>query len=108
MATIEECRQALTSFAERMAGSGEGAGMDRTLSYHVRDLDVTFSGEVRNGELVDLTLEPRPQAQIRFSSTSDDLLALTNGQLDAGKAFASGRLGVQAGIRDLFKLKSMF
>lgn len=112
MATIEQCRQSLEEFASSLGRSeaerpGAGTDLDRTFSYHVRDLDVTFSGRLTGGRLVGLDTAPAPKAQIRLASTSDDLLALTSGELDAASAWSSGRLSVQAGVLDLLKLKSM-
>ena len=38
---------------------------------------------------------------------SDDLIALTDGELDFAKAWLSGRIKVEASVRDLLKLRSM-
>ena len=38
---------------------------------------------------------------------SDDLLELVAGRLDAGKAFASGRLKIKASVLDLIKLRKL-
>ena len=40
--------------------------------------------------------------------TSDDLVALVNGSLNAGSAWASGRLKIKAGVRDMLRLRSIF
>ena len=80
---------------------------DRSLSCHVPDLDVTFSGQLDDGRIVDITTEPAPRAQIRLTASSDDLVALTAGDLSFGQAWMSGRVKVEAGVRDLLKLRSM-
>lgn len=110
MATLEECRAAVTDLAERMQSSGDKTGLgERTVSCHVSDLGVTFHGQLKNGELTGITTEEQPKrAQIRFTSSSDDLVALTEGSLDVGKAWLSKRIKIEASMVDLIKLKSMF
>ena len=48
-----------------------------------------------------------PKADIRLTMTSDDLLALTDGQLNFGSAWASGRVKLEAGLRDLLRLRKI-
>ena len=114
MATLAECRSAL----DRLSGNLEGAdgdvrgaaALDRSLSCHIRDLDVTFTGRLTNGriQVVD-TLDgpPRERAQIRLAMNGDDLLAMVDGELNFAKAWGAGRVRLEAGLRDLLKLKSM-
>ena len=111
MATIEQCRTALEHLSDRLAGVDEDDkkqhAFDRTLSCHVPDLDTTFSGRLENGHIVGLTTDEAERAQIRITAASDDLVALTDGDLDFGKAWLGGRVKVEAGVRDLLKLRSM-
>jgi hypothetical protein len=109
VATIEQCRTALDRVAETLGGGDNGSNLDldRSLSCRVTDLDTTFSGHLRGGHLEDITTEQRPPAQIRFTTKSDDLVALADGQLHFAKAWASGRLKVEASLRDLFRLRSL-
>ena len=51
---------------------------------------------------------PAGDAQIRLTMTSDDLLALVDGSLHLASAWATGRIKVEAGVRDLLKLRSIF
>ena len=112
MATEEECRAALQRLTSRLAASDDGRqrarGFDRTISCQVPDLAVTFFGRLSDGHIGDLTTDPAPRAQIRFIVQSDDLVAMTDGRLQPGEAWKSGRLKVQAGMMDLLKLRSMF
>lgn len=110
MATLEECRAAVIGLAERMQSSGDKTGLgERTVSCHVSDLGVTFHGQLKNGELTDITTDEQPaKAQIRLTSSSDDLVALTDGSLDLAKAWLSKRIKIEASMIDLIKLKSMF
>lgn len=112
MASLEECHAALERLAERIAGVDEAErrqhAFDRTLSCHVPDLGVTFAGALSDGHIADITTGPAPRAQIRLTASSDDLVALTDGHLDLGRAWLSGRLKVEAGVRDMLKLRSIF
>ena len=111
MATIGECRTALEDLASRLRGVDENDrkrhAFDRSLSCHVPDLKVTFSGNLSDGHIVDITTDPAPKAQIRLTASSDDLVALTQGDLNFGQAWLSGRVKVEAGVRDLMRLRSM-
>jgi|SRR3954453_1940970 hypothetical protein len=110
MATAEQCRQALTQIAARLAADPEAAArvnLDRSLACEIRDLKVAFHGRLRNGTITDLTDGDDPKAQIRLSLSGDDLLALVAGQLGFGSAFASGRVSVKASFTDLLKLRKL-
>ena len=110
MATVEQCEEALHGLAGRMAGSSGNAanGFDRSLSCSLNDLAVVFGGRLHDGQLTDIAQIKDPAAQIRLTMTSDDLLRLVDGELNLAKAWASGRIKVQAGVRDLLKLRSIF
>lgn len=114
MATIEECRAALDKLSDNMA-SAEGdvrtaAALDRSLSCRVTDLDVTFVGRLKDGriEVLDTLQGPPPdKAQIRLAMAGDDLVAMVDGKLNFAKAWGSGRVKLEAGLRDLFRLRTL-
>ncbi|MCX5556582.1 SCP2 sterol-binding domain-containing protein [Streptomyces sp. NBC_00038] len=114
MATIEECRTALEKLSDNMA-SAEGdvrtaAALDRSLSCRITDLDITFVGRLRDGRIEVLdTLQgpPAEKAQIRLTMSGDDLVAMVNGELNFAKAWGSGRVKLEAGLRDLFRLRTL-
>ncbi|MFJ6612908.1 SCP2 sterol-binding domain-containing protein [Streptomyces sp. NPDC091289] len=114
MATMAECRSALDKLSDNLAAA-EGdvrgaAALDRSLSCHIKDLDITFTGRLADGRIsVRDTVEgpPREKAEIRLAMTGDDLVALVDGDLNFAKAWASGRVRLEAGFRDLLKLKSL-
>lgn len=110
MATLEECQAALADLTERMQSSDDKPALsDRTLSCHVPDLAVTFHGELRGGQLVDITTaESSTRAQIRLIASSDDLVALVDGTLDLGRAWLTKRVKIEASMMDMIKLKTMF
>ncbi|MET9498006.1 SCP2 sterol-binding domain-containing protein [Streptomyces sp. NPDC006552] len=114
MATTQECRAALDRLSDTMAGAdGEvraAAALDRTLSCHVTDLDVTFSGRLRDGRIEVLATRPGPpaeKAQLRLAMTGEDLVALVEGRLNFAKAWASGRVRLEASFRDLLRLRTL-
>lgn len=112
MASLEQCHTALERLSERIAAVDESErkqhSFDRSLSCHVPDLGVTFSGDLSDGHLRNITTDPMPKAQVRLTATSDDLVSLTDRGLDLGKSWLSGRIKIEARVRDLLKLRTMF
>ncbi|GGY01155.1 SCP2 sterol-binding domain-containing protein [Streptomyces minutiscleroticus] len=114
MATTEECRSALDKLSDSMADANgkvrSAAAFDRSLSCHITDLDVTFTGRLDQGRIEVLdTLQgpPREKAQIRLAMTGDDLVALVDGELHFARAWGAGRVRLEAGFRDLLRLRSL-
>jgi hypothetical protein len=111
MATIEECITALQSVLGPIAANKAAAGLDRSLSCRLTDLDQVLLGRLKAGTVRDLHAVPDgpsvPRADIRLTMTSEDLLALTRGDLSFAKAWSSGRLKLEAGIRDILRLRSL-
>ncbi|QEV17350.1 alkyl sulfatase C-terminal domain-containing protein [Streptomyces alboniger] len=114
MATMAECRTALDELSDSLA-SADGdvrgaAALNRSLSCHITDLDATFTGRLENGRIALLDTHegpPRDKAEIRLAMTGDDLVALVGGELGFAKAWASGRVRLEAGFRDLLKLRAL-
>jgi hypothetical protein len=111
MATIDECTTALQGVLGPIASSKAAEGLDRSLSCRLTDLDQVLLGRLTAGAVRGLHAVPDgpavPRADIRLTMTSDDLLALTGGELSFAKAWSSGRLRLEAGIRDILRLRSV-
>ncbi|MFD7613594.1 SCP2 sterol-binding domain-containing protein [Streptomyces sp. NPDC059828] len=114
MATTEECRSALDRLSDNLAAvDGElrgAAALDRSLSCHITDLGITFTGRLRAGRIEVLdTLDgpPAKKADVRLAMTGDDLVAMVDGKLNFAKAWASGRVRLEAGFRDLLRLRAL-
>ncbi|MFE9256950.1 SCP2 sterol-binding domain-containing protein [Streptomyces sp. NPDC006879] len=114
MATIEECRAALDQLSVNLARADGAvrttAALDRSLSCHITDLDTTFTGRMSDGRIQVAAASPGPpasRAQIRLSMTGEDLVALVDGRLHFAKAWASGRVRLEAGLRDLVRLRTL-
>ncbi|MCB5167052.1 sterol-binding protein [Streptomyces bambusae] len=114
MATIEQCRDALGRLSDSLTRADgavrSAASMDRSLSCHLTDLDTTFRGRLAGGRILVDGAEPGPpreKAAIRLAMTGDDLVAVVGGDLNFAKAWASGRIRLEAGFRDLLRLRSL-
>lgn len=114
MASQQECEQAVQSLVDRVAALDPELRrkhtMDRTLSWRVPDLDLGFLAKLDANGLSGLDVdaaETTTSAQIRLTSTSDDLVALLAGALAAPVAWATGRLKVEASVFDLIRLRTL-
>jgi hypothetical protein len=111
MATIDECVTALKGILGDLAANPAAAGLDRSMSCRLLDLGQVVQGRLRDHGVHDLQVMPDdpsvPKADIRFEMASDDLIALTEGRLHFGSAWAHGRVKVHAGVRDLLRLRKL-
>ncbi|MDI3407343.1 SCP2 sterol-binding domain-containing protein [Streptomyces cavernicola] len=114
MATIAECSSALSRLSDNLAqADGEvrgAAALDRSLSCRITDLDVTFTGRLEDGRIRVADVHegpPREKAQIRLAMTGDDLVAMVDGELNFAKAWGTGRVRLEAGFRDLLRLRAL-
>ncbi|MFF4383594.1 alkyl sulfatase C-terminal domain-containing protein [Kitasatospora sp. NPDC092039] len=114
MANAEECQEALEQLSRNMAKSTgdvrKAAALDRSLSCRITDLDLTFTGQLRDGRIQDVVASPgapAEKAEIRLTMSSDDLVALVGGGLNFASAWASGRVKLEAGFRDLLRLRTL-
>lgn len=112
MATLEEARAALEQIAGRLTDLDPDElarhVVERTISCRVPDLDLVFLTRVHPGgldgfEIVDST----NGAQVRLTVNSDDLVALAHDELGVAKAWASGRLKIEASLGDLLRLRKI-
>jgi hypothetical protein len=116
VASQQDCEEALQRVGELLAGADPAATAKldgRSLSCAVRDLDLLYLGSLEHGALAGIHLVPPderaalPHAQLRLSLDGDDLVSLSRGELDFGRAWLSGRVKLEASIGDLLKLRSL-
>jgi hypothetical protein len=111
VATMDQCMKALQAILGDLAANPAAEGLDRSLSCRLTDLDEVVLGRLGSGAVRDLHVLPHgpavPKADIRLTMTSDDLVALTDGQLSFGPAWATGRVKLEAGLRDLLRLRKL-
>jgi hypothetical protein len=112
MATVEETRSALERIAARLtevdADDLAKYVVERTISCRIPDLDLVYITRIHQGGLDAFHLADAPDsAQVRLTVNSDDLVAMAADQLKVSKAWATGRLKVEAALSDLFRLRRM-
>ncbi|MFC4592395.1 SCP2 sterol-binding domain-containing protein [Sphaerisporangium corydalis] len=114
MASVDECRAALDKLGEQFGDLDQETRtkhvVNRRLSCHITDLDVTFHGRVHQDGLDPFT-ETAPadgrSAEVRIRISSDDLLSMVNGELDMARALLSGRVKIDASLGDLLRLRKL-
>jgi predicted lipid carrier protein YhbT len=112
MATVEQARAALERIATRVTDvdPDELAKhiVERTISCRVPDLDLVFLTRIHAGGLDDFKIvESADGAQVRLTVNSDDLVALADDELGVAKAWATGRLKIEASLGDLLRLRKI-
>ncbi|MCL9759619.1 alkyl sulfatase [Frankia sp. AiPa1] len=112
MADRSQCEAALRALAvqtQRAAAQGRPPhAPDRTVLCRIPDLSTAFRGALRDGCLGDIIeCLPGEPAQIVLTVASDDLVALTEGSLPILTAWRSGRLRVDASLRDLMRARTL-
>jgi hypothetical protein len=108
---MEQCLTALKGVLGDIAAHPAAEGLDRSVSCRLTDLDEVVMGRLATGAIRDLHVLPHgpavPRADIRLAMTSDDLVALTDGGLSFAPAWATGRVKLEAGLRDLLRLRKI-
>lgn len=112
MASIEECRAIVDDLAAKLHAVDDEARKkqipERSIELQLLDLDISFVGQLHDGELIDIhQTHPGKKHNVRLVMTSDDLVALNRGELKFAHAWATGRVRLDASIRDLLRLRSM-
>jgi len=113
MATAEECREALQALTNRLGEMPEqdrsSYFSNRSFSCHVTDLGITFVTRIteQGAEPVKEAAPDEPPADIRLAGTSDDVVALAATPANIARMWMSGRVKIQASIRDLLALRRL-
>jgi predicted lipid carrier protein YhbT len=113
MATAEECRKALESLTGRLSEmdpEDRAAHLvDRVLSCQVDDLGITFLTRLgpQGAGPVTEAADGQPAAQVKFTTKSDDLIAIAEDPRSLARAWLTGRVKVEASIFDLLRLRKL-
>jgi hypothetical protein len=113
MATAEECREALQTLTGRLGDMDpqdrSSFFSNRTFSCYVTDLGITFVTRITEGgaEPVKEAGPDEPPADIRITASSDDTVALAATPANIARMWMSGRVKVQASLRDLLALRRL-
>jgi SCP-2 sterol transfer family len=112
MKTAEECRAALQKLAGRLSELSnterEQYFGNRTISVTVPDLGVTFVTVLGSGDDPVREAAPGdPPADIRMTANSDEVVSLAEQPMNVARAWVSGRLKIEASVKDLFRLRRL-
>lgn len=116
MASAKQCRSALDQLARTLDEVDPELRTkhlpQRTVTCRVKDLDVLFTARLDEDGVHDIAQVPAdgdapPQADVRVSVASDDLIALVNREDDFMNAWLHGRVQVSAPVRDMLRLRSV-
>lgn len=114
VASADDVDRTLKELVRRLNGAKleDGAQMpegSRSLVVSIRDLDITYTCVFAGGRIDKLRkAEPAGDEDARITVSSDDLVALASGKMGVGGALLTGRLRVDAGMRDLLMLRQLF
>jgi hypothetical protein len=114
MATVRQCRTAI----DRLVATLDAVDPDvrsrhvptRTLLCRVDDLGIAYTARLDSQGVHDLAAvkladEGEPDADVRLSVCSDDLVALANGDDEFLNAWLRGRVQISASMRDMLRLR---
>lgn len=112
MTSAEECRKALQKLASRLSelspGERDQYFGNRTISVTVPDLDVTYVSVLGAGDDAVRQAAPGdPPADIRLTANSDEVAALADQPMNIARAWVSGRIKIEASMKDLFRLRRL-
>ena len=113
MASVEECREALQALSSRLTEMSPNDRASyfgqRSMSCHVTDLGVTFVTRFTDAgaEPVVEAKPDDPPADIRLTASSDDVISLSATPANIARMWLSGRVKVQASMRDLLALRKL-
>ncbi|TDB87388.1 SCP2 sterol-binding domain-containing protein [Actinomadura sp. 7K534] len=112
MANEEDCRAALGHVAARLgdvdADRFAEHAVERTISCVIPDLGLAYRTRLHAGGLDPFEPDGDPKAaQVRLTMDSDDLVAMARDELNPAKAWAAGRLKIEASIFDLLRLRKL-
>ncbi|MHB8511415.1 MAG: SCP2 sterol-binding domain-containing protein [Actinomycetota bacterium] len=82
----------------------------RKLRMQIRDLDLVYIANFGSGRITGLkrSQEEPGDEDVRISVGSDDLVALASGRMGVASAMLTGRLRIDAGVRDLLLIRQLF
>jgi hypothetical protein len=112
MSSAEECRTALQKLAARLSELSpterEQYFGNRTISVTVPDLNVTFVTVLGSGDDPVREAAPgEPPADIRMTAKSDEVVALAEQPMNIARDWMTGRIKIEASMKDLFRLRRL-
>jgi hypothetical protein len=115
MATVAQCRKAVDQLVAMLSSVSpelrDKHVPERTVACRLADLDRWFVCELDSDgvhNVVETKAADEPEADVRVVMTSDQLVALANGEDEFLYAWLRGRVQVSASMRDLLRLRALF
>jgi SCP-2 sterol transfer family len=112
MTSAEECRAALQKLAGRLSelnpAERDQYFGNRTISVTIPDLGVTYVTLLGTGNDPVRAAAPgeRP-ADIRITAKSQEVIALAEQPMNIARAWMTGRVKIEASMKDLFRLRRL-
>ena len=111
MATTQDVEATLLALMRRV-GALDGSTVAllpsrRTIEARFTDIDATYHAVWEDGELGELRVGAATKPEIRLTCSSEVLLAMANGTLTPSRAYATGRVRIDASVTDLLRLRSV-
>jgi SCP-2 sterol transfer family len=112
MASAEECRVALQKLASRLSelspDEREQYFGNRTMSVTIPDLGITYVTLLGSGADPVREVAPgEPPSDIRMTASSDEVISLAEQPMNIARAWMSGRVKIEASMKDLFRLRRL-
>jgi hypothetical protein len=112
MNSAEECRTALQKLAGRLSelspGERDQYFGNRTMSVTIPDLGITYATMLGSGDDPVRDVAPgEPPADIRLTATSDEVLALAQQPMNIARSWMTGKIKIEASMKDLFRLRRL-
>jgi hypothetical protein len=112
MNSAEECRAALQKLAGRLSelspGERDQYFGNRSMSVTIPDLGVTYATTLGSGDDPVRDVAPgEPPADIRMTANSDEVLALAQQPMNIARSWMTGKIKIEASMKDLFRLRRL-
>jgi hypothetical protein len=112
MTSAEECRAALQKLAGRLSEMSPAERDqyfgNRKISVTIPDLGVTFVTVLGTGnDPVREAAPGEPPADIRITAKSQEVIALAEQPMNIARAWMTGRVKIEASMKDLFRLRRL-
>jgi len=79
----------------------------RTIQIDVTDLDTSYWTQLVGGRMTELREGTAEDVDIKMRASSDDLIAMIDGELGLLKSYLSGRIRIEASLSDLLALRKL-
>jgi len=112
MSSAEECRLALQKLAGRLSelspAERDRYFGNRTISVTIPDLNLTYVSVLGSGDDPVRQAAPGdPPADIRMTAKSDEVVALAEQPMNIARAWVTGRIKIEASVKDLLRLRRL-